>query len=61
MVDLNSKILTIIIIIIIKFVNNKIWSFLWPNGPGDRSSIPGLVIPKTQKMLLNDALLNTAL
>ena len=29
------------------------------NGPGDRGSIPGRVIPKTQKMVLNAAALNT--
>ena len=29
------------------------------NGPGDRGSIPGRVIPKTQKMVLDAALLNT--
>ena len=29
------------------------------NGPGDRGSIPGQVIPKTQKMVLDAALLNT--
>ena len=29
------------------------------NGPGDQSSIPGRVIPKTQKMLLDATLLNT--
>ena len=29
------------------------------NGPGDRGSIPGRVIPKTQKMILEAALLNT--
>ena len=29
------------------------------NGPGDRGSIPGRVIPKTQKMVLDTALLNT--
>ena len=28
-------------------------------GPGDRGSIPGRVIPKTQKMVLDAALLNT--
>ena len=28
-------------------------------GPGDRSSIPGWVIPKTQKMVLDAALLGT--
>ena len=37
----------------------------WPrvrvfaNGPGDLGSIPGRVIPKTQKMLLDASLLNT--
>ena len=29
------------------------------NGSGDQGSIPGCVIPKTQKMVLNAALLNT--
>ena len=29
------------------------------NGPGDRGSIPGRIIPKTQKMVLDAALLNT--
>ena len=28
-------------------------------GPGDQGSIPGQVIPETQKMVLNTALLNT--
>ena len=28
-------------------------------GPGDQGSIPGRVIPKTQKILLEAALLNT--
>ena len=28
------------------------------NGPGDRGSIPGQVIPKTQKMVLDATLLN---
>ena len=37
----------------------------WPsgrvfaNGPGDLRSIPGRVIPKTQKMVLDTSLLNT--
>ena len=34
-------------------------SRLFANDPGDRGSIPGRVIPKTQKMVLNIALLNT--
>ena len=29
------------------------------NGPGDWGSIPGRVIPKTQKMVLDAALLST--
>ena len=29
------------------------------NGPGDLGSLPGQVIPKTQKMVLEAALLNT--
>ena len=29
------------------------------NSPGDRGSIPGRVIPKTQKMVLDTALLST--
>ena len=29
------------------------------NSPGDRGSIPGRVIPKTQKMVIDVALLNT--
>ena len=33
------------------------WVFI--NGPGDRVSISGQVIPKTQKMVLDAALLNT--
>ena len=28
-------------------------------GPGDRGSIPGRLIPKTPKMVLDDSLLNT--
>ena len=29
------------------------------NSPGDRGSVPGRVIPKFQKMVLDAALLNT--
>ena len=32
---------------------------MFANGPGDLGSIPGRVIPKTQKMLLHAALVNT--
>ena len=34
-------------------------SRVFANGPGDQGSIPGPVIPKTQKMMLDAALLNT--
>ena len=32
---------------------------MFANGPGDRASIPGRVIPKNKKMVLDAALLNT--
>ena len=32
---------------------------MFANGPGDPGSIPGRVIPKTQKMVLDPSLLNT--
>ena len=32
---------------------------VFTNGPGDLGSIPGQVIPKTQKMVLDATLLNT--
>ena len=32
---------------------------VFTNGPGDLGSIPGCVIPKTLKMVLNTSLLNT--
>ena len=34
-------------------------SRVFANGPGDQGSIPGRVIPKTQKMVLDATLLNT--
>ena len=34
-------------------------SRVFTNGPGDRVSIPGRVIPKTQKMVLDATLLNS--
>ena len=34
---------------------------VFANGPGDLDSIPGLVIPKTLKMVLDTSLLNTQL
>ena len=32
---------------------------VFPNGPGDMGSIPGRVIPKTFKMVLDTSFLNT--
>ena len=32
---------------------------VFADGPGDRCSVPGRVIPKTQKMVLDTVLLNT--
>ena len=32
---------------------------MFANGPGDRGSIPGWVVPKIQKMVLDASLLNT--
>ena len=32
---------------------------VFANGPGDLGSIPGRVIPKTQKMVLDASMLNT--
>ena len=34
-------------------------SRVFANGPGDRGSIPGRVIPKTQKMVFDATLLST--
>ena len=34
-------------------------SRVFANGPGDWGSIPGLVTPNTQKMVLDASLLNT--
>ena len=33
--------------------------YVFANGPGDLGSIPGRVIPKTQKMVLDASLFNT--
>ena len=44
-----------IIYIYIYIIGVKVFA----NGPGDLGSIPGRVIPKTQKMVLDASLLNT--
>ena len=43
----------------IVWVNSIAWNRNFANGPGDLGSIPGWVIPKTQKMVLDASLLNT--
>ena len=45
-------------------ITHKNWAIglmsrVFTNGLGDQGSIPGRVIPKTQKMVLDAALLNT--
>ena len=40
-------------IVIINYMNR-----VFTNGPGDQGSIPGVVIPKTQKMVIDATLLN---
>ena len=36
-------------------------SWVFTNGPGDQGPISGQVVPKTQKMVLDADLFNTAL
>ena len=45
---------------VIKYTNMKnLGSRVFDDGVGDRGSIPGRVIPKTQKMVLDATLLST--
>ena len=44
---------------ICNYLKNSLMSRVFANEPGDRGSIPGQIIPKTQKMVLDPALLNT--
>ena len=41
------------------WLDNGIMVRVFANGPGDLGSIPGHVIPKTQKMVFDAILLNT--
>ena len=41
------------------YLKPGLMSRVFANGQGDRGSIPGRVIPKTKKMVLDSALLNT--
>ena len=43
----------------VSIIMNRINLLVFDNGPGGPSSIPGRVIPKTQKMVLDPSLLNT--
>ena len=45
--------------IIIIYIYISLMSRVFANNPGDRGSIPGRVIPKTQKIVLDATLLNT--
>ena len=49
----------IIIIIGLHIVTIGVMVRVFSNGPGDRGSILGRLIPKTQKMVLNASLLST--
>ena len=51
--------LLIFMVTILKINQNFFFSLVFANGPGDLGSIPGRVIPKTQKMVLDASLLNT--
>ena len=44
----------------LKFIRNKgsLMGRVFANGPGDLGSTPGLVIPKTFKIVLDTSLLN---
>ena len=43
----------------VKIQTIGLMSRVFANGPGDLGSLPGRVIPKTKKMVLDGALLNT--
>ena len=59
LIIIRSGLLANIIIIIIIYSFESFSHQLFDNGPGDRGSIPGWITPKTQKMVLNAALLST--
>ena len=50
-------IIIIIIILLVKLIGQQ--GRMFANGPRDPGSIPGRVIPKTFKMVLDTSLLNT--
>ena len=54
-----NKIYVYIFFIFLFFIFIGLAVRVFSNGPGDLGSIPGQVIPKTQKMVLDASLLNT--
>ena len=59
--EMNKKLFETCFIIFLKLIHVDfgLLSRVFANGPGDQDSIPGRVIQKTQKMVLDAALLNT--
>ena len=49
---------TLMVGVCIRYRAIGLMSRVFASGPGDQGSVSGWVIPKTQKMVLNHALLN---
>ena len=43
------------------YIYRPIYTMVWvfTNSPGDRGSVPGRIMPKTEKMILDASLFNT--
>ena len=54
-----SETVTIVTIPLVTLYSQCLVGRVFANGPGDLGSIPGRVIPKTSKMVLDTSLLNT--
>ena len=54
-----SSLLSYLMFFALAHIAIGLMSRVFANGPGDRGSIVGRVIPKTQKMVLDAALFNT--
>ena len=52
---------SVMVIMVFDYTYGSHWpmSRVFANGPGDQGSIPGRVIPKTKKMVLDATLLST--
>ena len=61
LLDCNKIVLAIYAVLMLYYVYRDIGPAVrvFANGPGDLGSIPGRVIPKTLKMVLDTTLLNT--